>query len=287
MKQILTGVLLAISVITNAQDRFENVTIKTTQLTESTYMIEGAGGNIMIRVGDAEILMVDSQFAPLSDRIKDAINTISDLPISYLVNTHHHGDHTGGNANFNTDDTVVIAQENAKKRVETTNKDVAAVPEKTLDEEMTITIDTENVMLIHVHNAHTDGDTFVYLTDRNVLHMGDVYFSGKFPYIDLKSGGSIKGYIEAQKIALNMINEETIIVPGHGAVSNFEELMEYIIVLENITVKIQKLMEANVTKEDIISNESITKAADDAGYGNGFINSLKFRETVYDSLLGK
>lgn len=274
-------------IIANAQDRFANVEIKTTKLTPQAFMLEGSGGNIMILVDDQQLLMVDSQYAPLSEKIKAAIREMSDLPISYLVNTHHHGDHSGGNANFNSDITTIVAQVNAKKRIENENKDGKAIPEETLDEEMTIALDAQNIMLIHVHNAHTDGDTFVYAVDQNILHMGDVYFNGKYPYIDLKSGGSISGYLEAHQTALNMINEETIIIPGHGGVSNYEQFREYSIELSKITERIESQIALKRTKEEIINDDSITEATDNVGYGDGFINAKKFRETVYDSLTAK
>lgn len=288
MKNLITTTLFLVTLLTNAQDdRFKDVQIKVQELTPNTYMLTGSGGNILLWTGADEILMVDSQFAPLSDKIKDAIRSIKDAPIKYLVNTHHHGDHTGGNANFNTDKTIIVAHKNAQKRVQEQNKNTLAVPERVLDESLTLSLDKTSALVIHVHEAHTDGDSFIYLMDDNVLHMGDVYFSKKYPFIDLKSGGSIDGYLAAQSIALELINEETIIVPGHGAISNYQELTTYTELLKSIRDRIFELIAAGNSKENIVNDTSITEAADAANYGDGFINSQRIRETIYDSLHGE
>jgi glyoxylase-like metal-dependent hydrolase (beta-lactamase superfamily II) len=286
MRNLLLIAVLMLSMGGFAQARFEKVAIKTIKLTESTYMLEGAGGNILIQVGDKELLMIDSQYAPLSERIKNAIISLSDLPISYLVNTHHHGDHTGGNAYFNSDETVVIAQAKAINRIEKENNDRAALPEKAIEEQMTLSLSAGNALLIHVHNAHTDGDLIIYLIEQNVVHVGDVYINGKYPFIDINSGGSIRGYLAAQKMVLALVNDDTIIVPGHGAVSNYGLFSEYHNLLQEITAAVQERIDLNESREDIVKDSSITNTYDKVGYGDGFITAIKFRETLYDSLKG-
>lgn len=268
----------------SAQDRFAKVQIETTKVTENTYMLTGSGGNIMVAVDKETVVMIDDQFAPLSEKIKDAINAITEFPIVYLINTHHHGDHTGGNANFNSEETTIIAHLNVKERLIAEGKSKKFIPEMTLEEELELQLPTQTCLLIHVHNAHTDGDTFIYFTEENVVHMGDVFFNAKYPYIDLKSGGSIQGYIKAQQRVLETINEETQIIPGHGTLATYEDLRNNIEMLTNISGTVLNKIQKGVSKEDIIADPSITESYDAKGYGDGFINAERFRTMVYESL---
>ncbi len=287
MKAIVSSLILSacgLSIATAQMDP-ATVTIKATEVVQNIYMLEGRGGNIMIAVSDEETLMVDSQFAPLSEKIKATIDSISSKPIAYLINTHHHGDHTGGNENFNSDETTLIAQANVLKRLTAENKAQGYLPEITLDEEVKLkTTNEENIMIIHVHNAHTDGDSFVYFMDNNVVHMGDVFVNGSYPFIDINSGGSYDGYIAAQQLVLTTINEDTKIIPGHGKLGTVADLKANINMLKDLRNAVQLQMSRDQTREDIISNEKLTKRYDDLGYGSGFINGEKIRTAVYDSL---
>jgi len=287
MKLIINTLLVAVCGISIATAQIDpaTVTITKTEVVEDVYMLEGRGGNIMIAVADDETLMVDSQFAPLSDKLKEAIASISTNPISYLINTHHHGDHTGGNENFNTGETTVIAQANVLKRLKESNKATGYLPELTLDEEIKLKLSNEkNIMVIHVHNAHTDGDSFVYFMDKNVVHMGDVFFNGKYPFIDLNSGGSIDGYIAAQQLILKTINEDTKIIPGHGKLGTVDDLKSSINMLKDLRNAISLAMSRNQTKDQVVANTKITERYDDLNYGDGFINSERIKATIYDSL---
>ncbi|MGJ8684103.1 MAG: MBL fold metallo-hydrolase [Nonlabens sp.] len=287
MKNVLLVSTLMISMISGAQDRFDKVQIKTTEVSENTYMLTGSGGNIMIALDKDKVVMIDDQFAPLSDKIKDAIGEITEFPITYLINTHHHGDHTGGNGNFNSKETTLVAHENVKQRLIAADKEESFIPELTLEEELELQLPTQTCLLIHVHNAHTDGDTFIYFVEENVVHMGDVFFHAKYPYIDLKSGGSITGYIEAQLRVLATINGGTKIIPGHGTLASYDDLVKNIEMLTDIKSKIERLIHNGVSKEEIIKDDSITASYDDQGYGDGFINAERFRTSVYESLTGK
>ena len=278
-----------------SQAQQKEVTISVDTLSNKIYMLTGRGGNIGIFVGQENVYMIDDQFANISDKIEATIKTLTNKPISYLVNTHMHGDHTGGNANFNSDNTTLVAQQNVRKRLtENGLKNLEAnkitkeeykktLPEVTFAEEITFFEDDETVMLIHVHNAHTDGDTMVYFVNDNVLHMGDTYFSGRYPFIDLKSGGSIEGYIKAQKKALMVIDEETKIIPGHGKFSNTKELESYVKVLEELRDNVKDAIEAGKSLEEVKADNSLTSKYDDP-YGTGFINPERMRETLYLSL---
>ncbi len=273
----------------------QEVTISIDPLSQNTFMLTGRGGNIGVYVGNNHVFMVDDQFAPLSNKIKAAISTLTNKPITYLVNTHMHGDHTGGNINFNTENTTLVAHDNVRKRLEAKGKKNVSenkmsqqdyeksLPEITFSEGMTFYDDNETIMALHVHNAHTDGDTMIYFVNENVLHMGDTYFSGRYPYIDLNSGGSLAGYIAAHKKALMVIDEDTKIIPGHGRPSNKKELENYTTMLLDIQAIVQKEIDAGKTLDQIKSNTSLLSKYDGV-HGNGYIKPERMRETAYKSL---
>ncbi|WP_437397467.1 MBL fold metallo-hydrolase [Flagellimonas lutimaris] len=293
MRNIPSFLLLLSLLTAQAQSNEVDITIDT--LAQNTYMLTGSGGNIGIYVGKEKVFMIDDQFAPLSNKIKATITTLTDKPISYLVNTHMHGDHTGGNPNFNTSQTVLVAQQNVRKRLKINGAEKVSanemdeqdyeklLPEITFSDDLTFYDGEETVMLFHVHNAHTDGDSMIYFVNENVLHMGDTYFSGRYPYIDLNSGGSINGYINAHKKALLVIDSETKIIPGHGRPSNKSELENYVKILEDIKQIIQDEISAGKSLAEVKNNNGLTSKYDDQ-YGTGFISPERIREIVYVSL---
>jgi cyclase len=202
MKKITLIALLAISYVSYAQGRFDTVEIKVELVSNNIYMLQGAGGNIGISVGDEGVFMIDDQFAPLSKKITAAIKTISDKPVKFLVNTHFHGDHSGGNANFEAAGAMIVAHDNVRKRLAKNEKIAnAGLPVITFSDDATFYMNGDDIFITHVHNAHTDGDALVYFIQSNVLHTGDTFFHGshKFPYIDINRGGSLLGDIEAAK----------------------------------------------------------------------------------------
>ncbi|MCJ7465855.1 MAG: MBL fold metallo-hydrolase [Maribacter sp.] len=271
-----------------AQD--EEVTISIDTLSKDVYMLTGQGGNIGIFVGKDNVFMIDDQFDRLSEKIKSAITTLTDKPIAILFNTHMHGDHTGGNSKFNSNVTTLVAHDNVRKSLReqqsgNTDFDENMLPEITFSDDITFHDGEETIMAFHVHNAHTDGDAMVFFLENNVLHMGDTYFAARYPFIDLKSGGSVEGYINAHKKALLLINEDTKIIPGHGRPSNKEELQNYVAMLEAIKSKVQNAIAANASLEDVIKDTSLTEVYDEI-HGNGFIKPEALRETFYVSLKG-
>lgn len=279
--------------ISSAQQK--EVQINVTKVSEHVYMLVGQGGNIAISVGEDGVFMIDDQFAPLTPKILKAIETVSDKPVKFLINTHWHGDHTGGNENMSKEGAVIVAHENVRKRMsmEQFNKErnrttpaspEAALPVITFSKDVSFYFNGERIFIFHVHEAHTDGDAMVYFTKSNVLHMGDTYFQGKYPYIDLSSGGSVEGYIAAIKKALSLINDDTIIIPGHRNLSNKTELASYITMLETIKNNILTEIKAGKTEEEVTKNELLTKTYDDLGYGDWFISGEVLRKTFYKSL---
>ncbi len=288
-KFIYTLLFLSCSSLLFAQNRKE-VIIKTEKLSDHVYMLTGRGGNIGVSIGDDGVFMIDDQFAPLSAKILTAVRKLSNKPIKFLVNTHWHGDHTGGNVNFQKEGATILAHDNVRKRLkETPKRDKTmrakeAFPVITFNDKMSVYMNGEKVAVFHIGNAHTDGDALLYFSKSNVLHTGDTYFKGRYPYIDLNSGGSIKGYINAVKAGLLIIDEETKIIPGHGSVATQTDYKTFLEMLEEIMQNVQTQIGLKKSEEEVAKMESITKKYDDLGYGSGFINSERFRRTLYKSL---
>jgi len=273
----------------------EEVVIKVDSISEDVYMLTGQGGNIGIYVGETYVFMIDDQFDRISTENKAAIRTISDKPIAFLFNTHMHGDHSGGNASFNEQATTLVSHVNARKRIDEQNLQLLTeqkidtayyekmLPEVTFSEDITFHDGDETIMAFHVHHAHTDGDAEIYFMKNNVIHMGDTYSAGRYPYIDVNSGGSVDGYIEAQKKVLMLINDETRIIPGHGNPSNKAALQEYLAMLQDIRSKVMAAIDQGKTLEEVKTMSGLTAAYDEI-HGNGFINPERLREIFYTSL---
>lgn len=271
-----------------AQRDFSKVEITVEQVTENIHVLFGSGGNIGILSGADGVIMIDDQYAPLSEKIEVAIQTISDHPVKYLLNTHWHGDHTGGNANFANKGATIIAHENVRERlskdhIKAFNRTVKAAPEAawpvlTFSDKMSLHANGEDIIAIHVHNAHTDGDALMYFPNSNVIHMGDTYFNGRFPYIDLSSGGSVNGLIEAANKALFLIDEETKVIPGHGALSNKKELTAYRDMIVKVSTKVKEAVAAGKTVEEIKA-ANFTEGFEE--WGNAFISSDRFLDILY------
>lgn len=287
MKKIITSILITIApFIGNAQDK-EEVNIKIVPVSENISMLVGQGGNIGILTGEDGTIMIDDQFARLSEKIMASIKTLSDKPVKYLVNTHFHGDHTGGNANFQEQGALILAHDNVRKRLasDEKNTDGKGLPIITFNRDVTLHLNNNDILITHVHNAHTDSDALVYFPTSNVLHTGDTFFNGAFPYIDLKSGGSIDGDIAAAEMGLKLINKQTKIIPGHGDLATYEDYSKYLNMLKSLRENVQKAIDSGKDKDAIIKDESLTSTFySDEEVKDGFINGPKIRETIYKSL---
>jgi cyclase len=260
------------------------VTIETTKLSDNVYMLVGSGGNIGVSAGEDGVFIIDDQFAQLTPKIVTSIKAISDKPFQFLVNTHYHGDHTGGNENMTKQGVKIIAHENVRKRLVDGESSKDALPIITFNDRVNVHMNGEDVNVYHVEHAHTDGDAILYFTQSNVLHTGDTYFRNRYPYIDLKSGGSIDGYIKAVKKGLTLINDDTKIIPGHGEISNKKEYQSFLTMLETLRANVHAEIEKGKTEDEVATNNSITKQYDDLGYGDFFINSERIKRAIYQSL---
>ncbi len=282
--------LLLFFISTNTNGQKKEVKIEPIKLTDQLYVLKGKGGNIGLFIGQDGVFMIDDQFAPLTPKILIAIKKITSKPIKYLINTHWHGDHTGGNENIEKEGALIVAHNNVRKRMSVdqvvrgkTKKasPESALPVITFTDDMMMYFNNDDVLITHIHNAHTDGDAIIYFTKNNVLHMGDTYFQGKFPYIDLASGGSINGYIDGIEKAILLSNEETKIIPGHGNVAKRSDLKSYLKMLNAIKSNIQKEIDNKATLQEVLVNKAITE-----GYKsfNGWINEEKIKTAIYKSL---
>ena len=262
----------------------QEISIVTTKLSDQVYMLVGQGGNIGISIGDDGVFIIDDQFAKITPKITKAIRALSDKPFMFLVNTHYHGDHTGGNENFVKQGVKIIAHENVRKRLIDGEASENALPIITFNDRVNVHMNGETVNVYHVEHAHTDGDALIYFSKSNVLHTGDTYFNGRYPYIDLNSGGSVNGYIKAVKMGLSLINENTKIIPGHGKASTKAEYQSFLSMLESLRIAILAEINSGKTEDEVVANSNLTKTYDDLGFGWNFITSKKIRRTFYKSL---
>lgn len=276
----------------NAQD--ENVTISTTKLTNNTYMLKGSGGNIIVSVGQDGVFMVDDQFAPLTEKIKEAISNITDQPVEFVINTHWHSDHTGGNENFGELGAIIVSHDNVKKRLSTEqfseffNRTVPPLSEKglpiiTFSDNMTISQNGDEIKVIHVDNGHTDGDSIVYFTKNNVIHVGDDFTDKSYPFIDISSGGSIDGLISSLQTISSIVDDETKVISGHTGISNKTKVIDLTNMLTDVRQNVSQMIEDGKSLEEIIAVKH-TSNYDEIYYEHSTIKPEDFVTHIYQSL---
>lgn len=268
----------------HAQRDFSDVEIKIIPVSKNVAMLEGAGGNIGVSVGDDGILIVDDQFAPLAEKISAALATLNPGKLKFVLNTHHHGDHTGGNAVFGAAGATIVAHANVRGRlVADENVSASAYPVITFDESASVHFNGEEITLTHIGPGHTNGDTIVRFTGANVVHMGDQFFNGSFPYVDLGSGGSVDGYIATVALLLGEVSPDTKIIPGHGKLATVDDLKSYHTMLLETTGLIKKAIASGKSLDEIRS-AGLPEKWD--SWGTGFINEERWIETVFKSATG-
>ncbi len=272
---------------------FDEIKIESIPMASNVYMLTGSGGNLGLSVGDDGAFLIDDQFAPLTEKITAEVRKHTDKPIRFVVNSHWHGDHTGGNENLGKAGAIIVAHENVRKRLSTEqfmkafNRTVppspeAALPVVTFQDSITFHWNGDEIQVIHVEPAHTDGDSVLYFKKANVLHTGDTYFNGMYPFIDAGSGGSIDGMIRAADRTLKFGDDQTKIIPGHGPPSNKAGLREFQAMLKTARDRIQKLVNEGKTRDEIIAAKP-TKDLDEK-WGKGFMQPDRWVGIVYDGM---
>jgi glyoxylase-like metal-dependent hydrolase (beta-lactamase superfamily II) len=238
------------------------------------YYLEGQGGNIGLSVGDDGIVMIDDQFAPLTERILATIAELDDGEIRFLINTHRHGDHMGGNENLGKMGITILANDRVRVRLVADNLPAAALPILTYSDTTTVHLNDEEVHVFTVPPAHTDGDSFIHFRGANVLHLGDVFRTNNFPYIDVSNGGTLKGTLEALAIAIGMAGPDTLIIPGHGQVSTREDVVEFRDMTLLIAERVEKLVREGASYEDVLAAGTTAEFEERWGDPERFLGGL-------------
>lgn len=273
------------------QQNFDSVQVRAEKVTDRLYVLFGAGGNIALSIGSEGAFIVDDQFAPLSEKITKAIAALTDRPLRFVVNTHWHGDHSGGNANFGRAGAVIIAQDNVRKRMSTEQvrgnnrtppSPREALPVITFTQGLSLHVNGDSVEVVHVPSAHTDGDALIHFIGSNAIHMGDAFPAGRFPYIDLGSGGTVDGIIEAADRALALARDDTRIIPGHGPISTKRDLAEFRRVVAQVRDRVKTLVVQGKSLTEVAASKPLDGIP--ASWGSGFINGDAFIDAVYTDL---
>jgi len=276
----LVPALALVAPVVFAQRDFANIEIKAIPVAKNIYMLEGAGGNIGVSIGPDGNLMVDDQFAPLAPKIDAALQKLNPGKLKFLLNTHHHGDHTGGNAAFGAKEATIIAQSNVRQRLSgDANSRKEALPVITFDHSASVHFNGEEIKLLHHGPGHTDGDSIIHFTSANVIHMGDLFFNGGFPFIDLNSGGSVTGYIKTVATVLEKIPPDARIIPGHGKLATVEDLKAFHAMLVETSGLVKKSLADGKSLDEIKTAGLPEKWK---SFGTGFINTDRWIETIYN-----
>ena len=258
----------------------EDVKIETVPVAGNIYMLIGRGGNIGVSVGDDGILIIDDQFAPLADKIRAAVGELSKGKLEYVLNTHYHGDHTGGNPVFGKDATI-IAHDNVRNSLITNGMEAQGLPVITFDKTLTVHFNGETIRAVHFARGHTSGDSIIFFEKSNVIHMGDHFFKDRFPFVDVKGGGNALGYEENVREVLGMIKPDTKIIPGHGSLATREELARFHGML---TETIGIVRDHKSQGKTVAQIQKAGLPAKWKTWGEGFINTDKWISTIYESL---
>ena len=285
---LLTVAVFLSSSTTEAQQNWDEVVVEAHPVVGNIYMLTGSGGNIGVSVGDDGILIIDDQYAPLADKIKSALRGLHTGPLKFVLNTHFHGDHVGGNPIFGLEATIV-AHTNVRGRISTTqqrgDRTIPAMVEDgwpviTFDEEVSVHFNGEEIRLVHIPEGHTDTDSYIHFMGSNVVHMGDTFFNGRFPFVDLGSGGTVAGLVRNIEHVLTVIGPDTRVIPGHGSLGERAALQAYYDMLVETTDAVREMMAQGKTLDEIKA-AGLPEKWD--GYASDFVPEARWIETIFNS----
>ncbi|MCZ6766948.1 MAG: MBL fold metallo-hydrolase [bacterium] len=290
------ALLILVAISTGAQQDSDATRIEAVPVADGIFMLTGAGGNIGLSVGDDAAFVIDDQFAPLTKKILAAIAEKTDRQVRFVINTHWHGDHTGGNENMGQAGAIIVAHENVRKRMSTEQfieafdtrvppSPAAALPVVTFADSITFHWNGDDIRVFHVGPAHTDGDSVIHFQKANVIHAGDTFFNGLYPFIDSSSGGSIDGMIAAAELVLAIADERTKIIPGHGPLCQKAQLQASYDMLVVARDRIRKLMDEGNTRDEVIAAKPTADL--DEEWGGGFLQADVWVGIVFDGLATK
>jgi len=295
IRSIVLCVAIAVPGVTAwAQQDFSKVEITATKVTDGIYMLEGSGGNLGVSVGEDGVFLIDDQYAPLTDKIVAAVRAINEQPIRFVLNTHWHGDHTGGNENLGQAGALIVAHDNVRQQMSVEHffelwdrtsppSPAGALPVVTFSDAVTFHINDDHVHAFHVEPAHTDGDSMVHFREANVLHTGDVFFNGIFPFIDVSTGGSVAGMIAACEVALKLADESTKIIPGHGPLADRDDLVAFKEMLSGVEQAVAPLVRQGKSLEEIVAADPLAPWVET--WGKGFLTPEQFLTIVYQGMV--
>jgi len=293
-RMILSAVIAATCIFSlsplKAQDDVKIIAIP---VTDNIYMLSGQGGNIGLFLGKDGTFVIDDQFAPLTDKILAAIKSVGGDTPRFLINTHFHGDHTGGNENLGNAGTLIVSHDNVRKRLvngsyieafgmNSPPANEVALPVLTFSQDMHFHINNESVNAVHVPSAHTDGDSIIHFKSANVVHAGDVFFNGFYPFIDAANGGSLKGTIDAVDSILAVTDSSSKIIPGHGPLADKSQLQAYHDMLATVYDRLLKLKNEGVSVEDAVIQDPLADL--ESQWGGGIFNGEKWISIIYPAV---
>jgi len=286
MKNRILVALCTFSFAAAATAQEGDISWKSTELAPGLYMLQGQGGfpggNLGLITGDDGVVLIDDGLEPLVAVTVAAIESLTGDPIDFVINTHAHGDHVGANEVLHRKGATIVAHENLRTRMVKDGSNRAALPELTFTDAVTFHLNGHTAKVFHVANAHTDGDAVIHFPEVNVIHAGDVMFNRMFPFIDLDSGGSLGGFIAAQKKIIALADDDTKIIPGHGELANKADLQTAIDMLEDAQARVKALVDAGKSQEEVIAANPLAAYADDWTWD--FISADSMTETIYRSL---
>jgi glyoxylase-like metal-dependent hydrolase (beta-lactamase superfamily II) len=284
-KRLIAIACLALAAPLQAQD-FATA-FDATEVAPGIHMLTGAegkfgGGNMSVLVGDEQVVLIDDAMVPTAQPVLDAVKKLAGRAPDFVINTHIHGDHVGGNALMQENGSYVVAHDNIRKRLAADSKDAGGdggLPIITFSESVTFHVNGQAVHIFHVHHAHTDGDGVIHFRNQNVIHAGDILFNNLFPFIDLDNGGSVEGFIKAQEKLIAMADDETILIAGHGELASKADVEKNLAVLKDGRELVKVLFDAGKTEEEVLAANPLAKYHDD--YNWSFITTERMTKTHY------